>query len=69
MKNGNEKGDIYGIILFHTYETLIQDTFIDPTTNTEGCKALASTLTLPNYSHIKIRSHEDHIEKHIVEID
>ena len=39
-----------------------------PTTNTEGCKAYASTHTLPNYSHMEIRSQEENIEEHILRL-
>ena len=38
-----------------------------PTANTEGCKSYASTHTLLNYSHMEIRSREEHIEMPITE--
>ncbi|KAI4976767.1 hypothetical protein ZWY2020_050374 [Hordeum vulgare] len=54
MNNVNKTRDNYGEALCYTYVTLVQSTSIDPSNNCIGLQGLASPMTLPNYSHMKI---------------
>ena len=61
MMNTKERRDIYRTILFHTYGTLIHPLPLIPSTDTTGCKDIASTHALLAYSHMEMISHEEHI--------